>query len=908
MRKPAELWIDAQDFTHLGGWKEDTQFVHLMGSGYLIAADVPGTPVEDATVTIDIPQTDKYRIWVRDRNWYRPHNPGKFTLLVNGKGSGTELGAMPSDAWVWEIAGDFELKAGSNTLALHDLTGYFGRCASILITNDFDYTPPRETERIHKDRARIKGLDFGVQDGGRYDVIVAGGGPGGVPAAIAAARMGMKTLLLHNRPMLGGNAGTEAGITMDGAGVAHINARETGIAEEIRRLRDRDPSFLGDWTRAMETLTAAEENLTVLCNQHVCQAEMDSEHHIRGVVAQNIQTLCRTRFEATVFIDCTGDGWLGYYAGAKHRMGRESSAQYSESLAPLTADTMTMSGCLRSGGAMYYRTLETPVAYHAPDWVPPLPKEDKAFGRRISGHGGWMHWWMEIPNTYDDMYDGEQARDALLMATLGYYDHIKNYWSEKEKAACLQLRLPNVFVGRRESRRFIGDYVLTQDDCFNPKSFPDTISYTGWHLDVHHPEGLYSGEKGPMYCAFHTPKPNVPFRCLYSVNIDNLLFAGRNISVSHIALGTTRLENTIATFGQAVGTAAAMCVRYGKTPRQICQAHMYELQQQLIRDDQYIPGMKNEDPNDPCLTAAATASSVKTDEIFQTQQGVDSDLHPLDTDRCVAMCLEDVYDHIDAVYVRVHSSNPTPTPLKVHAFIQGHSSASFYDETDAFFAEATVPPAGEHWVKVPIRIQFPENPLFGRCFVRIWLEKTPGLSWRSVKSRSIFEHRGERTPGGGWKLVQNECYRCTHIPPVEELADCGPGNVINGISRIRDAAHYEWVSDPKQSLPQWIQLEFAEETTIHSVSVVFDTDLTNPGTCWHRGSKAPGVPSCVKNYTAEVFDGKQWTTVAAVTDNFQRKRTHSFPPMTAQKLRFTVEETWGDPSARIMEIRAQGVK
>ena len=191
---------------------------------------------------------------------------------------------------------------------------------------------------------------------------------------------------------------------------------------------------------------------------------------------------------------------------------------------------------------------------------------------------------------------------------------------------------------------------MTQEDCFRKEPFADAISYTGWHLDVHHPEGLYSGENGPMYCALHVPMPTVPFRCLYSVNIENLLFAGRNISVSHIALGTTRVENTIATFGQAAGTAAAMCVGKGKTPREIGSDHITELQQQLIRDDQFIPGFQNEDPNDPCLTATAAASSVKTDEIFQTLQGVEGALLPLNTARMMNYCVSTSHGDVNALY------------------------------------------------------------------------------------------------------------------------------------------------------------------------------------------------------------------------------------------------------------------
>ena len=234
------IWIDALDFDNKGGWKEDTQFVHLMGSGYLIAADEPGVPVEDATVKINVAESGKYRIWVRDRNWLRLYSPGQFTVLVDGKETDNILGKIPSDKWLWEIAGDVALDAGEHIIALHDLTGYFGRCASIILTTDMDYVPSREIERIYADRAVIKGLSNKVSEGGNFDLIVVGGGPAGCPAAIAAARKGIKVLLIQDRSVLGGNGSSEVGITFDGAMKAHINARESGIAEEIRRLRDRE--------------------------------------------------------------------------------------------------------------------------------------------------------------------------------------------------------------------------------------------------------------------------------------------------------------------------------------------------------------------------------------------------------------------------------------------------------------------------------------------------------------------------------------------------------------------------------------------------------------------------------------------------------------------------------------------
>ncbi len=477
MNSKNTIWIDALDFNNKGGWKEDTQFVHLMGSGYLIAADEPGVPVEDATIKITVAESGKYRIWVRDRNWLRLYSPGQFTVLIDGKETDNILGKIPSDKWLWEIAGDVELDAGEHIIALHDLTGYFGRCASIILTTDMDYVPSREIERIHADRAAIKGLDTSEKYGGKYDVIVAGGGPGGVPAAIAAARMGSKVLLLHNRSMLGGNSSDEVGMTMDGAEVSHMYARESGIAEEIRQLRDRDLSFHGDYTRAMEKLVYAEKNITVLYNRHVCGVEMENSSVIKGVKTFNFLDLTKERFEAKIFIDCTGDAWLGYYAGAKYRFGREAEWQHNESIANKFPDMYTMSGCIKSGNRPFFFDTDEPVEYHAPEWVPKLPEDDKEMGRVIFGNGSSFSWWIETPNVYDDMWDGEEARDTLLMLILSYYNHVKNHWYKKETAKNYRLRFVSVFNDRRESRRLIGDYIMTQDDAISTTScLRDVIS------------------------------------------------------------------------------------------------------------------------------------------------------------------------------------------------------------------------------------------------------------------------------------------------------------------------------------------------------------------------------------------------------------------------------------------------
>ena len=898
--QPTNIWVDALDFTNKGGWKEDTQFVHLMGSGYLIAAGEPGVPVEDATVEVKIPCSGKYRIWVRDRNWLNMHSPGKFTLLVNGTGNGKVLGELPSNRWVWEIAGDYELEEGTCNIALHDLAGYFGRCASVLLTTDMDYVPSPEIARIHQERAQLKGVCSEVQYGGYYDVIVAGGGPGGVPAAIAAARMGAKVLLIHNRPVLGGNGSSEIGITFDGAGNRHIFARETGIAEEIRRLRDQDPSFAGDWTRAMEKLVAAEDNITVVYHNHVCDVEMDGTT-IKSVTTMNIRSLERHKYSGKIFIDCTGDAWLGYYAGAKYRYGREASDEFGENVAPVIADTLTMSGCIKSGNIPFFFDEGKPVEYHAPSWVPKLPETDIEFGRVIKGPR--MHWWMEIPNNYDDMWDGEEARDALLLVALGFYDHLKNHWSEKATVENFKMDFVSVAIGRRESRRLVGDYILTQDDCIEGRAFEDGISYTGWVLDVHHPEGIYSGKEGPMYCAKHVHMPQVPYRCLYSKNINNLLFAGRNVSATHIAIGTLRVQNTIATLGQAVGTAAALCLKHEETPRGIYENHLRELQQTLLKNDQYIPGVKNDGQDDPCRTASAKASSVCRTEIMRTEHGTEEKLIPLDVPLSVlgSMLRENPFEN---VYLKLSSTNEKPTTITVHARTAGDDIDTFSEYGETLTAQAIVPPQTEGWVEVPLKLKIEENPYLDRCYFQIWVEPAEGISWRSVGNLSGNYYRaGKMNESGVWEMKPEKSFRYSVKRPVEKLANCGPDNVINGWSRIVDAENYEWVSDPEETMPQWLELEFAEQTDINSVSVVFDTDLTNPGTCWT--SKIPGVPTCVKDYDIEVYDGKLWKKVAQVEGNFMRKRVHCFDTVKTEKIRITVLSTWGDRSARIMEVRAE---
>lgn len=612
---PGTIWIDAEDFTDYGGWWMDTQFVPQMGSPYLLAAGI-GEPVADATTKITVEKAGAYTLWVRNRNWIKEANPGTFEVLVNGQKSATTFGTTPLEEWVWQKGGTFELNAGEVELALHDLTGFYGRCDALILTKDTHYKPPFSFEGYKGEQRRLTGCGADITTVGEYDVVVVGAGVAGCNAAIASARTGAKTVLIQNRPMIGGNNSSELGVPVLGpADYGQKNARETGLNEEIGRLRSFN--FMMKWSQGAEVVAAAEPNLTVRVNTHVYDVERQNDNRITAVQAFDMITGQLTRYVGKQFIDCTGDGWVGYYAGAESMRGRESRDAFGESNAPEEGDILTMSGSLFQSSVLGYTSKDTGevTPYEAPAWLWDFSFNTKNLEarKRVENTYRSGSWWHEGRNDLDDLWDPEAARDALIRGSLSYWNWVKNVSPMfKDKAANRVLTMIPVTNAKRETVRLVGDHIMTQDEAVHGKPFADAIAYGGWGLDIHHPEALFSTE-GPFDYNTHVPLYNIPFRILYSKNIPNLLMAGRNVSCSHVALGTLRVQATTGVMGQAAGTAAAMCVAKDTDPRGIYQDHITELQQQLLRDDQYIIGLRNEDPNDLALMASVTASSEKSD-------------------------------------------------------------------------------------------------------------------------------------------------------------------------------------------------------------------------------------------------------------------------------------------------------
>jgi hypothetical protein len=414
------------------------------------------------------------------------------------------------------------------------------------------------------------------------EICIVGGGISGVCAAIAAARSGVKVVLIQDRPMLGGNASSEVRMWICGAN-GRFN-KESGILEEIQLLNQyRNPSLKYTvWDTVFYEKVLAEPNIQLILNCSVCEVNA-SNHRIQSLRAWHLIRQCWIDIVATQFIDCSGDSILRY-SGAEFRWGRESVGEFDESLARKEMDRQTM------GNSILIQLREIDPKDHF-EFVPPV------FARKIDANhpradcfkpSGHNFWWLEIGGELDTIDDADRIRDELYAMAYGVWDFIKNHPDGRGKK--WELEWIGSLPGKRENVRYVGDYTFTQNDIdAGGQSFTDTIAYGGWTMDDHPPAAFdYEGWPTKHHSA---PSPyGIPYRILYSRNIENLMFAGRNISATHMALSSTRVMGTCAMLGQAAGTAAAMAVARAVSPREIGQQHIHELQNRLLESDQWIPG------------------------------------------------------------------------------------------------------------------------------------------------------------------------------------------------------------------------------------------------------------------------------------------------------------------------------
>ena len=417
-----------------------------------------------------------------------------------------------------------------------------------------------------------------------FDVCVVGGGMAGLCAAIASARNGAKTVLVHDRPVLGGNASSE--IRMWICGAPGQNMKETGILEEIQLENCfRNPTMnYSVWDSVLYEKAAFCDGLTLLLNASVHDGQMDGDR-LESVRAWQLTNQTFHTIHAKLFIDCSGDSVLAPITGALFRQGREARAEFDEDIEPSRADNRTMGNTL----LIQLRQTDEPQPFAAPRWAYKFRSESDLPNR--STGGGDNFWWLELGGLSDTIRDAESIRHELMCVGYGVMDYIKNHGPHRDKLEHWGLEWMGSLPGKRENRRYVGQHVLTQNDVRAGGNFKDIVAYGGWSMDDHHPAGLlYPGQPTLFHAA---PSPyGIPYRCLFSASVPNLMMAGRNISVTHAALSSTRVMATTSLLGQAAGTAAALCIKNRCDPASIYSSHLSELQQTLMDDDLWLPGVQ----------------------------------------------------------------------------------------------------------------------------------------------------------------------------------------------------------------------------------------------------------------------------------------------------------------------------
>jgi hypothetical protein len=562
----AEVLVEAETFAERGGWLLDPQFVDPMGSSYLLAHGL-GRPVAHAKTEIEFPASGRYHVWVRAKDWVPTHHPGRFRVLVGGRMLEPIFGANGRD-WSWQNGGEIEITAGQVTLELQDQTGFDGRCDALYFTTEQHAVLPQQAdEAMTAWRRKLLGLPEPPPSAGDFDVVVAGGGIAGCAAALTAARRGAKVALIQDRPMLGGNASDEIGLNPRGAPGSVVNELAAPGREQV---------------------LLAQPSIQLFLHWHVFSAQK-ADARIVSLDAKHAATNQELRFSAPVFIDCTGVGAVGFLAGAEYRLGREAQAEFNESLAPLEADRM------HHGNSPIFRTrqAEQPVAFPDVPWAVAVAGDYADLGGQVLGPcrdnvGGLTHFW-EYGQRLDPFADAERIRDHLLCAVYGAFANAKR--QHPVPFANLELEFVGHVLAGGESRRLMGDYVLTENDIRAQRTFPDSVANQSGHFCLHFPGDRHDFRLGDWKWIAVQPY-SVPFRCLYSRNVDNLLMAGKHISVTHIAASSTKTMLNGGRHGVAAGAAAFLCKKHATTPRGVYQQHLPELQDIVFERHEHANDLK----------------------------------------------------------------------------------------------------------------------------------------------------------------------------------------------------------------------------------------------------------------------------------------------------------------------------
>jgi hypothetical protein len=571
--RAAEIFLETESFAEHGGWTLDTAFTHVVGSPYLLAHGL-GQPVKDATTKFTVKQAGDYHLWARTKDWVAPWKapgtPGRFQVAVNGQPLKTEFGTEGAE-WHWQSGGQVTLKAGENTVALHDLTGFDGRCDAIYLSTS-DTPPPEGKADLASARKKWLGLPDKPIDAGEFDLVVIGGGYSGLGAAISGARQGLKVALIQDRFVLGGNGSSEIRVWANGGTMRGKYPHLGEIVEEFADHAPDSPGLAEHYGDALkEAVVRREKNISLFLGQFAHSVKQDPQTKaIKSVQALDVRTSEERIFRGKFFCDATGHAFIGAAAGAYY--------------------LQEVKGRMGMSNMFYWQQEESPQAWPETPWALSMdpndfPKQQTSRSQLDGKPFMKGEWFWESGFDKDPINDLELIRDWNFRAVFGAFSALK-HGPEKDKHVNAAMKWVASVGGTRESRMLEGDILLTREDIVAKREFPDGTVPTTWDIDLHYPKEQYAKKFGdnPFISRAEfgagVDRQNgypIPYRCFYSKNIPNLFMAGRCISVNHDALGTIRVMRTCGMMGEVVGKAAYLCVKNGTSPRGVYEKYLADL-------------------------------------------------------------------------------------------------------------------------------------------------------------------------------------------------------------------------------------------------------------------------------------------------------------------------------------------
>ncbi len=721
-----------------------------------------------------------------------------------------------------------------------------------------------------------------------YDVVIAGAGFSGICAAITAARLNKSVALVNNRSYVGGNAGVEGFICVNGAtGAEEFNffAREPGIVDEIllENLHRNPEGNRWIWDAILIDSIKAEKNIDLYLNTAVCDVTA-KDGVLYGVKAINAHEECEYLFCGKTFIDDTGDGSLAALCGCEFRMGREAKHEFNELIAPEVADHWVLPSTMVFTG----KDMGHPVKYIAPSFALDINTTKLLQNREIPEQNfARNYWYYELDGDLDQTKDYAEIQDDHRAFIYGIWDYIKN--SGRFDADNYDLEYVSAMPAKRESRRIVGDHVLSEPEVVYQKEFDDPVAYGGWSIDLHALEGIYSDDIQNRHYILNGIF-QIPYRCCYAKDCENLFICGRSLSVTHVAHGATRLIATLGMIGEAVAVAASLCIDKHTNTKGVYSDHLEEYKQRLLSIGHTVFGTKYENENDLARTAKIRASSSFT---FQLQEP--TDFMPL-TDN-VAMILPTGSDPF-SIDIQLKARADAFVKWRVYLPNNEFSYApnQLIDSGEIKLAE------GEHIVHLKpkvlkeryvfIELEANENVLIGRrnekhpginCMVR--RKNQSPYSW-SARDRVVKDFTWRRTP-------------YTYVFSFSNSRIYSPENVTNGLLNPYNGTNM-WRSSNKAE-DEYLDVEFGEKKRVHRIEITFNADtdkrLKNSACVDYTV-----ISQIIADLDVIAFNGECGKVVASLRDNYQRKVSIELNGVNCDRIRLLVKRTNGDTTAQITAV------